>query len=446
MPLTSSRKVSLLIAGALLYLTSGRSVVGQVSPGEWRQWGGPNRNFVVDMSGLAPSWPATGPQVLWSRPLGVGHSSVLVDQGRLFTMYRVGNGRAFQSTNQRGGGGRYGVFAPEEFVVALDAATGKTMWEYKYVSQAMDFSYGPGPHSTPLIVGDRLFATGTNKQLFALDKGTGKLLWSRDLIKEYNAPWATRGGVDAGYCCGPVPYNDLLIMQVGGPGQAVMAFRQSDGSLAWKSGDFLYGDSPLQLINVNGQDQVAVFGAQTVNGVEPTTGKILWTHPHAVKGDRNHSTPLWVRDNILFVSSAYDSGSRALRLTQQNGTTKVEELWFSPRLRVWFSNVVWHGDLVYGSSGDFGPAFLTALNTKTGEMVWQTRDYPKTNFLSAGDRAIMLTEDGDLFLARLSSTGVQVLAKTHLFDTVAWTVPTLVGTTLYARNREKIVALDLGSQ
>jgi outer membrane protein assembly factor BamB len=435
-----------MLAAAAMCLLLRVAVVAQGPAADWRQWGGPAGNFTVDMSGLAESWPPTGPRMLWGRPLGVGHSAVLVDEGRLFTMYRVGNARAFQSTNPRVGGGRYGVFAPEEFIVSLDAATGKTIWEYKYASQAMDFSFGPGPHSTPLIVGDRLFASGTNKQLFALDKRSGKLLWARDLIKDYNAPWATRGGVDAGYCCGPVPYRDLLIMQVGGPGQAVMAFRQADGALAWKSGDFLYGDSPVRMISVDGQDQVAVFGAQTINGLDPLTGKLLWTHPHAVRGDRNHSTPLWTPGNILFISSAYDSGSRALKLTRQGATTSVQELWFSSRLRVWFTNVVWQGDYVIGSSGDFGPAFLTALNTKTGEMIWQTRDYTKTNFLTAGDRAIMLTEDGELMLARLSSKGVNVISRAHLFDTVAWTVPTLVGTTLYARDREKIVALDLGAR
>jgi hypothetical protein len=58
----------------------------------------------------------------------------------------------------------------------------------------------------------------------------------------------------------------------------------------------------------------------------------------------------------------------------------------------------------------------------------------------------MLTEDGDLVLARLSQAGVEELARTHLFDSVSWTAPTLVGSVLYARDREKIVALDLATR
>jgi len=55
-----------------------------------------------------------------------------------------------------------------------------------------------------------------------------------------------------------------------------------------------------------------------------------------------------------------------------------------------------------------------------------------------------MNEDGDLAIARFTSTGADVLARAKIFDTTSWTAPTLVGTTLYARDREKIVALNLG--
>jgi len=93
------------------------------APDSWRQWGGPTRN----------------------------HSAILADEGRLYTMYLAGNGRAKQ-----------GPWDAEETVVAMAAASGKTLWEHKYPSRREDFSFGAGPHSTPLIVGDRLFTIGTN--------------------------------------------------------------------------------------------------------------------------------------------------------------------------------------------------------------------------------------------------------------------------------------------
>ena len=96
--------------------------------------------------------------------------------------------------------------------------------------------------------------------------------------------------------------------------------------------------------------------------------------------DMNNSTPIWGEDNILIVSSAYGRGTRAIRLTRAGGRTTVDELWYSRRLRVMFSSMIRVGDYLYGSSGDFGPAFLTALDAKTGATVWQERGFGKSSF------------------------------------------------------------------
>jgi outer membrane protein assembly factor BamB len=406
------------------------------SPGPWLQWGGPNRNFIVNVTGLSDSWPEGGPRQIWSRPLGPGHSSILVDGGMLFTMYRAGNGRA-----------RQGPWDAAESVVALDAATGKTIWEHKYASKIEDFSYGAGPHSTPLIVGDRLFTIGTNKQLFAFDKKTGKVLWSHDLVAELDAPsLLIRPVVKAGYGCSPIAYRDTIICSVGGPGQSVVAFRQTDGGVVWKNGDFLVSEAAPILITFAGRPQLVVFGGGTVDGLDPANGTVLWSHPHDPGNDLNINTPIWGDDDILLLSSAYKAGSRAIRLKENGPATETEELWFSNRVRYMFLSALRLGDYVYGTAGDLGPSFLTALNVKTGEMVWQHRGIGRASMLYADGKAILLEEDGDLVLAKLAPEGVTVLSQTKLFDTMSWTAPTLAGSTLYARDREKIVALDLGGK
>jgi len=133
-----------------------------------------------------------------------------------------------------------------------------------------------------------------------------------------------------------------------------------------------------------------------------------------------------------------------VRLTQRGDATDTEELWFTNRVRFMFLSSIRIGDFVYGTTGDFGPAFLTALNVKTGESPWQVRGFARASLLAADGKVIVMNEDGDLALARLSPTGAEILARAKVFDTTTWTAPTLVGTTLYARDREKIVALDLG--
>ena len=404
--------------------------------GDWRQWGGAGRDFIVATGSLAETWPAAGPPVLWRRPLGTGHSAILAAEGRLYTLYRVGNGRD-----------RSGPWEAEETVVALDARTGDTIWEYTYPSRLEDTSFGSGPHATPLLVGDRLFATGTNKQLHAFDAASGEVIWSHDLVADFGAPpLLVRPRVKAGYGCSPVAYRDTIICSVGGPGQSVMAFRQSDGAVVWKSGDFLISEAPPVLIDLDGQTQLVMLGGGTVNGLDPATGRILWTHPHDPGNDFNFMAPLWGDDHILFVSSGYKTGSRALQLTRDGDATHVEELWDDPQVQFMFLNPIRVGNHVYGTDGTFGPAFMTGLDVRTGEAMWQARGFARASLLYADDKTIIMDEDGDLALARLTPDGMTVLARTSLFETVAWTAPTLVGTTLYVRDREQIVALDLGAE
>ncbi len=111
-------------------------------------------------------------------------------------------------------------------------------------------------------------------------------------------------------------------------------------------------------------------------------------------------------------------------------------------MRVHHGTIIRLGDLVFGSSGS-GPAPLTAMNVKTGEVVWQDRAFPKANFVYADGKLILLDEDGQLALTSLSPQGLKVLAKATVLEHTAWTPPTLVGTNLYLRDRRMIVALDL---
>jgi outer membrane protein assembly factor BamB len=401
----------------------------------WLQWGGPNRNFVVSNGPrLADSWPASGPPVMWSRSLGNGHSSILVDDGRLYTMYRVGEPRR-------------GPWNAEEIVVSMEAATGKTLWEHSYPSRIADFSRGAGPHSTPLIVGDRLFTAGTNLQFHAFDKRTGTVLWSHDLVAEFGAPpLLIRPVVKSGHASSPIAYKDTVITMAGGPGQSLMAFRQSDGTLIWKNGDYLISGATPLLITMNGRDQLVVFAGSHMTGVDPNNGRMLWAHPHDPGNDFNFSLPLFGSDSVLFMSSGYRAGSRAVRLVPNGESTDVQELWFNSRVRFMFLNAIRLGDHVYGTSGDMGPAFLTAIDLKTGQAAWQNRGFSQATLVHADGKTIVLDEDGDLALTRLTPEGATVLSQVKLFDTVAWTVPTLAGTTLYARDRAKIVALDLGTR
>jgi hypothetical protein len=155
--------------------------------------------------------------------------------------------------------------------------------------------------------------------------------------------------------------------------------------------------------------------------------------------------PVWGNDNLLFISSAYTGGSRVLKLTRVGDKTTVQELWAHKQMRVHHSTMVRIGDYLYGSNGDFGPAPMTAVEVKTGKVMWRDRSFSKANFVYADGKFIVIDEDGNLSLATMGPEGVKVLAKTALLQSNAWTAPTLAGTKLYVRDRHTMVALDLAA-
>ncbi len=410
---------------------------------DWLQWGGANRNFTAASKGLAALWPEGGPRAVWSRDLGEGYSAIVAEGDRLYTMYRANK---------------------KETVIALDAATGKTMWEYTYDApelSGMNLEHGPGPHATPLIVGDRLFAAGAMGKFTALDKRSGMRLWAHDFYQEFGVNWGR------GYSCSPIAYKDTVIMVLGKPnGKSVIAFNQADGQTAWHNQDFDYGPGSPILIRVagsgapaagkskgkstgkaaadDGEDQLIAFMSDDVAGLDPSNGTLLWRHPHKTQWGLNISTPVWSEGNLLFVSSAYNGGSRMLKLTRSGGKTTVEELWFTPRLRIHIGNAIRIGDRIYGSSGDFGPAFFAAINVKTGTVESQDRSFSRSNSVYADGKLIILDEDGNLALATPTPQGIQVHARAQVLKSNAWTPPTLAGTRLYLRDRKTIRALELG--
>jgi outer membrane protein assembly factor BamB len=419
----SAREENMRISKFVYVLAFVLFVVSASHAQVWNQWGGADRTFVVGGAAkLANAWPEGGPKRLWERELGEGHSAVVTDGARLYTMYRKGE---------------------QEVAVALDPKDGKTLWEQAYdaPTKGMNYQFGYGPHATPLVLGGKLFTAGALAKLHALDAKTGKILWTRDLLQEYGGfKW------DRGYSCSPLAYKDMIIVTVGGKqGRALMAFKQKDGAVAWQAEDLDVSPSSPMLFRVGGQEQLVVFMGKEIAGFDPANGKLLWSHPHETQYKLNITTPIWnEQDGLLYMSSAYNGGSRVLKLERgKDGKTAVTELWFHRRMRVHHGTAVRVGDTVYASSGDFGPAFVVAANIKTGDVLWQDRSFSKANFLYADGKLIILDEDGKLALATVSPAGLKVLSQVELLKKISWTAPTLVGARLYVRDRKTLIALDL---
>ncbi len=395
------------------------TMTGWAADGDWLRWGGPHGNFVSDTTGLAARWAPGEPKTLWERDLGDGYSAILAKGDVLYTMTR------------RGG---------EEVVVALEADTGKTRWELSYDAPLpeIDKSYGIGPRGTPTLEGKHLYTAGIGGIVHCIDIESRKSVWSHDLKGEYGATMPNWG-----YSSSPLVYGDLVLVACGGQG-SVIAFNKKDGSEAWKAGELENSYSSPMLINVSGQDQVVIFLAEEVVGLDPKSGQQLWSHPHTTSWNINATMPVWSPETgILMISSAYGSGARGLKLTRADGKTSVSEAWAQRRVGVQHGVMILDGTTVYCSVGMQGPAIFAAVDLPSGEILWKQRGIAKATMVQAGPQLVVLGEDGTLHLVRADREGFEVLGEREILGSRAWTVPTLVGTRLYARDMRKILALEL---
>lgn len=405
--------VATAIAGVFISITT--------SHAQWAQWGGPNRNFTSAATGLASKWSEEGPKRIWSRSLGEGYSSIAVDNGRLYTMYRDGT---------------------DEIVIALNASDGKTAWEFKYAApmlKGIETRFGKGPRATPLVHGGRVYTLGMTGHLHCIDLTTGKPVWSHNLVEKFGAK-----SPNFGFSSSPIVYGDTLVIAAGGSKCGIMSLDLVTGSVRWKRHNFVDSYSSPIVINVDGADQIALLAEDKIVGIEPKSGDLLWEHKHENQWKTNILTPIFGEDGILFVSSGGEAGSRGLKIARIDGKYVVEEVWATKKMTLGQSNAIRVGEYIYGCSGSDAGHFMTAMHVPTGKIAWRERGFKKLTMLHADGKFIMLDEDGVLSLATATPEGIEVHSKVELLKKSAWTIPAIDGKRLYIRDHETIMALDLG--
>ena len=411
------------LTGALLSVAEYRSAAG----GEWPQWRGAHRDGVSAETGLLKTWPPGGPQTLWRSQAGEGFSAISVDGGRAFTMFA-----------------RDGA----EYVIGLDAETGKEIWKFESDEIFEDHQGGHGPRSTPAIDDGRVFAVSARGRLTALNAESGRLLWECDLKERFGGKTPRWG-----FCASPLVEGDLLLVETGGPGrkswanplaksgagQTIAAFDKGTGDLVWTAaaGKSAYS-SPIS-ISAGGVRQIVFFTAMGLASVSPADGRVYWTYPWDTSYDVNAATPIFVPPDRIFISSGYDKGASMVKVNGVDGGLEVQEVWSGRVMKNQFSSSVLHEDHLYG----FDNAILKCIDAASGAQRWRHRGFGKGTLIVADGHLIILGESGRLALARATPEGFVEKASAQVLSGKCWTMPALVKGRLYLRNEEEIICLDL---
>ena len=306
------------------------------APAEWFQWRGPNRDGISQETGLLQEWPKLGPPLAWrANGLGNGYSSFSTSGGRLYTL-----------------GARAGI----EYVIALDRATGKKVWETQN-GRRFENDRGDGPRSTPTVEGDRLYVLGGSGDLTCLENATGKKIWSINIVQKF-------GGVNPywGYSESPLIVGDRILVNTGGRRAGIVAVSKADGSTLWQQHNDGAGYSSPMLMRTGSLNQVIFFTEDRAMAVDPRDGRLLWSYNKANNGTANIATPI-VRGTHVFVSSDYGTGGALLDVRAAGNLATANEVYFTRDMRNHHASSVLVGDHLYG----FSSSILTALAFETGK-------------------------------------------------------------------------------
>ena len=407
---------------------------------DWPQWRGPARDGVWNETGIVEAFTTSTLPIRWSAPIGPGFSGPTVAEGRVYVSDRVAE--------------------PEESerVHCFDWRTGEPLWTHSNATR-YQVDYPHGPRTSITIEAGRAYSQGAMGHLDCLDAATGKVIWEKELVDDYEYSQPTWG-----FSASPLVEGDVLIVQVGGAdGACVVGFDTATGAERWRALDDQVSYSAPILIEQAGRRVVVCWTGNNLAGLDPATGEVLWSVPTKAKNIvHNVATPVVVGDRI-FLTAFYD-GSRLLRLKQDE--LGVEELWLrrgitenkTEAIHSMIGTPVMIGDYVYGVDS-YGQ--LRCLDAKNGDRVWEDLTavpegrWATIHMVQNGGRTWMFNENGELIISELSPEGFHEISRALLIEPttdmsqretgVCWAHPAFAYKHVFARNDRELICAGLAA-
>jgi len=395
------------------------TATGEAAAADWPQWRGPTRDGVADASGLPVKWPQSLGRS-WSKKVGLGHSSPVVQSGRVYQMSRDGD---------------------REVVQGFDLGTGRELWKrqykasYKVNSAARD--HGPGPKATPVVSGNRLVTFGISGILSCWDITSGRKVWSHEFSSQHRTTSPLYG-----HAASPIIVGGRVIVHVGGHDDgALCAFELASGKVVWRwAQDGPSYTSPV-MVNLGGKPHLVAQSQKFHLGVDPATGGILWRVPFNTQYDQNSITPLVAGGRLIL--GGYNQPTVALKVTARGNRFRTEGAWKNREISMYMSSPVLVGGRMFGFSHRRRGQLFCA-DPVTGKVAWaaQGRLAENAAIVAAGGVLLVLTTGGELLVVAAEG-GYRELAKYRVSESATWAHPALVGSKLLVKDRDDLLVFDL---
>jgi outer membrane protein assembly factor BamB/ABC-type phosphate/phosphonate transport system substrate-binding protein len=380
----------------------------------WPGWRGTHRDAQV---AVLPESLAEPPAVLWEYRLSqLGHGGISASATCVVV-------------SDRDPLDQFDVFT------CLNASDGARLWSVRYPAPGR-LDYGNSPRATPLIDGDRVYLLGAFGHLNAVDLATGKVLWKKNLRRDFGASDQLVWGV----CSSPIVSNGLLIVNPGGPDASLVALNRENGEVVWKTPGRSAAFASFVERRVGDSVQVIGYDKESLGGWDVRTGKRLWEIQPEVSGDFNVPTPVLVEDR-LFVNTENNGGR--LFAFGADGAARPEPTAVSADLTHDSQTPVLAGNRLLAVSHG-----LYCLDAKTLETIWKSDDPAFSEYaalIASPTRVLALSQEGELLLLDAQADALQVVSRWPLSQDKVSVLshPALVGSRLYARLGKRLVCFGL---
>jgi outer membrane protein assembly factor BamB len=388
---------------AAAFLVAGLAISAstQSNSANWPQWRGPDRDGHA--VGFVP--PKVWPERLtprWKTEVGLGYATPLLVGGRIYMFSR-------QLEN--------------EVMAALDANSGKVLWQTSYPAPfKMDKAaapHGAGPKATPAYADGKLFSIGMSGIVTAFDAATGKQLWQK--------PGLPAQPLWTSHSFSPIVDRGRVVFHMGGNDKGTLsAFDVNTGGVTWAwSGDGPGYGSPM-LYDFAGVRQIVTMTQQKFIGLDAATGSLLWERPYTTEYAQNIITPVRYGDTLIV--SGYQKPVVAFRVTRQGNQWSTEQVWENADVSLYMSDAVLLGEILVGFSQRRSGQFF-ALDARSGKTLWTSDARQGTNaaIVSAGDFWFALEDDGELVVSRSDARVFEPMRRYAVATSATWAQPVISG-------------------